>query len=105
MGDMSRYVDRAMDSKFITRKIANETVIVPVTSEAADLDSVYTLNDVASFVWQLLEKRQSANAIAAAVAAEYDVSMEQAALDVDELLTDLESKGLVQSSPRPGSDS
>src|SRR5207302_460476 len=49
MGDMSRYIDRAMNSKFITRKIANETIIVPLTAEVADLDAVYTLNEVGSF--------------------------------------------------------
>ena len=103
MGNMSRYIDRAMDSKFVTRKIANETIIVPMTADAADLESVYTLNEVASFIWQLLDNRQSADAIAAAVAAEYDVSREQAARDIDELLSDLESKGLVHSSAAPGS--
>jgi len=97
MGDMCRYVDRAMHTQFVTRKIANETIIVPITNDIADLDSVYTLNEVASFVWELLETRQSPAAIAAAVAAEYNVSGDQAARDVDELLNELETKGLVRS--------
>jgi methyltransferase-like protein len=87
-----------MDGKVVTRRIANETVIVPMTANVADLDSVYTLNEVGSFIWELLDGRRSAQSIAEMVAAEYDVTLEQAVRDVDELLTALESKGLTGSS-------
>jgi hypothetical protein len=94
MGDMSRYVDRGDDGKsFVTRRIAGETILVPVTGHVAELDSIYTLNEVGSFIWHLIDGRRSARAIAEAVSAEYDVSLEQALLDVDELLTTLEAKG------------
>ena len=99
MADMSRYVDRGMDGKVVTRRIANETVIVPMTANVADLDSVYTLNEVGSFIWERLDGRQTAQAIAEAVAAEFDVALEQAVRDVDELLIALEAKGLAGSSP------
>jgi coenzyme PQQ synthesis protein D (PqqD) len=102
MGDMSRYVDRGTDGKsFVTRRIAGETILVPVTGEVADLDSVYTLNEVGSFVWDLIDGRRSAQAIAEAVSAEYDVDLERAATDVDELLTALEAKGLARRAAEP----
>jgi hypothetical protein len=94
MGDMSRYVDRGDDGKsFVTRRIAGETILVPVTGHVAELDSIYTLNEVGSFIWHLIDGRRSAQAIAEAVSAEYDVTLERALLDVDELLTTLEAKG------------
>jgi hypothetical protein len=102
MGDMSRYVDRAMDGKVVTRRIANETIIVPMRANVADLDSVYTLNEVGSFIWELLDGGRSAQSIAEMVAAEFDVAIEQAVRDVDELLTALEAKGLAGSASRPG---
>lgn len=103
MGDMSRYVDRGADGKsFVTRSIAGETILVPVTGNVADLDSVYTLNEVGSFIWRLIDGRRSAQAIAEAVTDEYDVALEQAALDVDELLTALEAKGLARLSGEQG---
>jgi len=106
MGDMSRYVDRAADgSTFVTRRIAGETIIVPVTGHVADLDFVYTLNEVGSFIWHLIDGRRSAQAIAEAVSAEYDVALEQAAVDVDELLTALEATGLARLSVEQGRDS
>jgi methyltransferase-like protein len=98
MADMSRYVDRGMEGKVVTRRIANETVIVPMTANVADLDSVYTLNEVGSFIWERLDGQQTAQAIAEAVAAEFDVALEQAVRDVDELLIALEAKGLAGSS-------
>jgi hypothetical protein len=99
MGDMSRYVDRGDDGKsFVTRRIAGETILVPVTGHVAELDSIYTLNEVGSFIWHLIDGRRSAQAIAEAVSAEYDVAPERAALDVDELLTVLETKGLARRS-------
>jgi hypothetical protein len=104
MGDMSRYVDRGNDGKVVTRRIANETVIVPMTANVADLDSVYTLNTVGSFIWELLDGQRSAQSIAEMVVAEFDVPIEQAVRDVDELLTALESKGLAGSSMRRGRD-
>jgi hypothetical protein len=100
MGDMSRYVDRGMDGKVVTRRIANETVIVPMTANVADLDSVYTLNEVGSFIWELLDGTRTAQSIAEAVADEFDVALDQAVRDVDELLTALEDKGLSKSTPR-----
>ena len=98
MGDMSRYVDRGMEGKVVTRRIANETVIVPMTANVADLESVYTLNEVGSFIWERLDGQHTAQEIAEMVAAEFDVALEQAVRDVDELLMALEAKGLTGSS-------
>ena len=105
MGDMSRYVDRGDDGKsFVTRRIAGETILVPVTGHVADLDAIYTLNEVGSFIWHLIDGRRSAQAIAEAVNAEFDVMLERAALDVDELLTALEAKGFSRPSLAQGRD-
>lgn len=105
MGDMSRYVDRGSNGKsFVTRRIADETILVPITGTVADLSAVYTLNDVGSFVWHLIDGRRSAQTIADAVSAEYDVTLEQAAQDVDELLTTLEASGLARLLPEPRRD-
>jgi hypothetical protein len=103
MGDMSRYVSRAGEGKsLVTRRIAGETILVPVAGDVADLDAIYTLNEVGSFIWHLIDGRRSAQAIAEAVSAEYDVTLEQAARDVDELLTALEAKGLARPFDAPG---
>jgi hypothetical protein len=103
--DTGRRVQRADDGEsFVTRRIAGETIIVPISGNVGDLESVYTLNDVGSFIWQLIDGDRTAQALAAAVCAEYDVGPEQAARDVAELLDTLESRGLVRPSGGPRRD-
>jgi hypothetical protein len=53
---------------------------------------------VGTFIWDRIDGRHSAQAIAEAVSAEYDVTLDRAARDVAELLRALESKGLVAAS-------
>ena len=84
------------DSGFVTRRIAGETIIVPVSSRVGDLDAIYTLNEVGSRVWTLLEAPQSVQEIAAALCEEYDVPQEQLTRDLVELLDELQANGLVR---------
>lgn len=105
MGDMGRCVKRGEDGEaFVTRRIAGETLIVPVSAKVGDLEAIYTLNEVGSFVWQLIDGQRTAQAIAEAVGAEYEVALDRAARDVDELLGILEAKGLVRPLGEPRRD-
>ena len=80
---------------YVTRRIGDETLIVPVTGRVGDLDAIYTLNEVGSFVWDLIDGTRTATAIVDALVAAYDVSPEAATRDVSELLAVLRAKGLV----------
>lgn len=81
---------------FVTRHIAGETLIVPVTGHVMDLESIYVLNPVGSRIWELLEAPTTADRIAQTVAAEFAVSPERASDDVREFLDELGSRGLIQ---------
>lgn len=83
-------------SDLVTRKVGDEAVIVPIRNRVGDLESVFTLNDVAYSVWTLLDGRRSTDAIAAAVAEEYEVTPEEAAADVEELMQRLLEAQLVE---------
>ena len=101
MVDRHQYVSRGVDGRpVVTRRIADETILVPVTADVADLDAVYTLNDVGSFIWHLIDGERSAHAIAEAVSAEYDVSPEVALRDVTEFLDRLVSRKLARQEAR-----
>ena len=43
------------ERRFVTRQIAGETLIIPIASQVGDLDAIYTLNEVGSRIWALLE--------------------------------------------------
>jgi hypothetical protein len=80
-----------------TRRIAGETLIVPVRGHVGDLDAIYTLNEIGSRIWQLLDESLTAGQIAGRISAEYDVTEAEAEQDVLELLASMEAAGLVRS--------
>jgi len=41
----------------IARQIGDEVILVPIRKESGDLDNIYTLNEVAAFIWNLLDGR------------------------------------------------
>ena len=83
-------------NNFVTRDIAGETIIVPVRSSASDLDSIYTLNELGTKIWKLIDGRTSVSKIIEAVCREYDVATEVAKKDVEEFLHSIEVAGLIR---------
>lgn len=70
----------------VSRRIAGETILVPIKSTAGELDDIFTLNEVASRVWELADGARTINAIAAVIASEYDVAPDTALIDTRELV-------------------
>ena len=79
-----------------TRKIGDETIVVPVRAHAADLESIYTFNEVGGAIWALVDGERTVSDIARELAAEFDVEEETALADVRRLLATLEDEGLVE---------
>src|ERR1700688_3327825 len=80
---------------FVTRQIAGDTLIVPVTGHVMDLESIYVLNPVGSRIWELLRSPTTVDQIAEIVAGEFAVSPQAAADDVVEFLDSLGARGLI----------
>ncbi len=55
----------------------------------SDSGTVTVLNEVGTRVWELIDGARSVGAIAQTIESEYEVSLEQATQDVDELLQQL----------------
>jgi hypothetical protein len=92
-----RIVRRADDGRsFVTRRIAGETLLLPVTGHVANLESIYVMNEVGSRIWDLLQAPVRVDGIAAALAGEFDVSAEQVGDDVAEFLGALGDRGLIE---------
>jgi hypothetical protein len=84
------------DNRSVTRSIAGETIIVPVRSGVSDLNSIYTLNEVGTAIWQLIDGHRTAKQIIEAIIDEYEVPPEQAGRDVFDYLEKLEAEGLIR---------
>ncbi len=86
----------------VTRRIAGETVIVPVRGGVGDLNSIYTLNQPGTLIWELLGSDTPLDAIVGAVCREYDVTEDVAQKDIGEFLESLKSEDLISSRKADG---
>ena len=66
-----------------------------VRGKVGDLASIYSLNDVATTIWQALEEPKSVADLVRTIASEYEVAAQQAEQDVLFFLGEMVSSGLV----------
>jgi hypothetical protein len=66
----------------VTRKTGNEYVLVPVSNNIADMNSVYTLNETGAFIWEHINGKRTVKELINAVTEEYEIDNENAASDV-----------------------
>ena len=81
------------DPAVVSRQIAGETILVPIRHNAADLESIYMLNETAASAWALVDGQRTLGEIRDAIATQYDVSREEAGHDLAELVARLEALG------------
>ena len=84
------------DNDLVTRDISGETIIVPIKNKVGDLDSIYTLNEVGSAIWELIDGKKSVSEIAEAVCNTYEVTPRSAFKDTLEFLNTLKEAGLLR---------
>ena len=72
----------SQSASIVTRKTGNEYVLVPITNNIADMNSVYTLNETAAFIWELIDGKRSVEEIIIKLTNEYDIDKQNAESDV-----------------------
>ncbi|MGE5618857.1 MAG: pyrroloquinoline quinone biosynthesis peptide chaperone PqqD [Sphingomonadaceae bacterium] len=77
-------------SDVVWRKMGEETVLLSAKSE-----NYYSLNEVGTRIWELIDGQATAGEIASRIAEEYDAPAEQVEQDVVALLHELREQGLV----------
>ncbi|TNF28026.1 MAG: PqqD family protein [Bacteroidetes bacterium] len=75
--------------RFAERKVGNETILVPLSGNVADLNEMYTLNEVGSFIWENLDSMDSVEEVVVSVLNEFDVDKHEAEQDVNTFLQEL----------------
>jgi len=66
----------------VPRKTGDEYVLVPVSNNIADMDSVYTLNETGAFIWEKLDGESTLTEIVSCMQTEFDVDAETAKNDL-----------------------
>jgi hypothetical protein len=88
-GASKRY---ARDPDIVCRRVATEIILVPIRSNVREV-GLYTLNEVAAFVWEKLDGNHLVSDLVREVVEEFEVSEETARRDIDVLLAKLEKIG------------
>jgi hypothetical protein len=80
----------------VFRKIAGEFLLVPISRQAADVDSIYTLNEIGGRIWELIDGEKNIGEISDTIVEEFEVSPDVARADVREFLKNLGDIGAVK---------
>ena len=80
----------------VSRVIAGETLIVPISKGVGDLASIYSLNPVASTIWKTLVTPHSQTEIINRITREFEGDPGEIQRDVESFLAEMESAGLVR---------
>ena len=81
------------DPNIVSRKIADEVILVPIRQNVGDLESVFTLNEVGAFIWEQIDGRRQVKEIKEMIVEEFDVGEEEAEKDLIEFIQQLEEIG------------
>jgi Coenzyme PQQ synthesis protein D (PqqD) len=79
----------ARSERMIGRDVGGEFILVPLVGRGADLDSVFNLNGVATFIWQQLDGKNTGRDVVRALVAEFQVDEGQAQEDYLALISQL----------------
>ena len=80
----------------VSRRIADELLLVPISRTAGEVGFIYTMNEVAAFVWENLDGKTSVHEICEMIVKEFEVDIETATNDIIELLGQLRDLGVVK---------
>lgn len=75
-----------------------------IRAGVADLDSIYTLNETASWIWERLDGATNDQALVAAMVEHFEVDPDTAAADLARVLDELCDEGLARRQPAAGAE-
>ncbi|SRR5258708_83196 len=79
----------------VSRVIAGETLIVPVRKGVGDLASIYSLNAVASSIWQTIARPRSKSEIVQIIEQNFEGDRQHVERDVEVFLAEMSAAGLI----------
>jgi hypothetical protein len=82
--------------RVVGRQIADEFLLVPLAGRGADLDSIYNLSRVGTFIWQSLDGKTDGRGIVSSLTERFDVDGERAAADYLEFVATLLTIGAIE---------
>jgi coenzyme PQQ biosynthesis protein PqqD len=82
-------------AQVVSRTIADETILVPISGNLANMERIFTLNEVGASIWRLMDGKRSVQEILRELLQEFDVAEDQLAGDIVEFVEQLKGSDLI----------
>ena len=82
--------------KFISRKIMDENLLIPIGDTAQTFNGMIVLSDVGNFIWNNVERVSSLNELIKLIVDVYEVDSNEASQDAISFLTQLLNAGMLR---------
>jgi methyltransferase-like protein len=86
----------SQSSSIVTRKTGNEYILVPITNNIADMNSVYTLNETGAFIWEHIDGKRNVEEIIKVLTEEYEIDFETAEKDISDFIESMSKYLIIQ---------
>jgi hypothetical protein len=80
---------------FIFRKIVEETILVPVYQDVADMDAIYSLNELGAFIWECLATPVEMSKLEGNILDAFNADPSTVSEDLIHFLDDMEAIGAI----------
>ncbi|MBI4845527.1 MAG: PqqD family protein [Candidatus Omnitrophica bacterium] len=94
MGILNKCYDK--DPQVVFREVAGEMILVPVRNNAADLESIYTFNELGGRIWGLINGKRTLDDIKTILLGEFETQEEELNRDINGFFSEMENLGLVR---------
>ena len=74
----------------VSRTIEDETILMPLYKTSDEINCIYTLNDVAARVWELIDGKKSLTQIKKKLLGEFDATEKGMDKELNKFLEDLQ---------------
>jgi hypothetical protein len=85
----------------VYRVIAGEALLVPVSQKPEELGCIYSLNETAARIWELLDGKKTLKQITDTISLEFDAQEEEIAKDIEEIIGELLAQKVICEHGRP----
>ena len=90
------------DPSMVFRRIADETILVPIRRKVGDVESLYTLNEVGARIWELIDGVRPVEQIRDLIVSEFEVSQGEAERDLLTLFRQFREIGAISEAAADG---
>jgi Coenzyme PQQ synthesis protein D (PqqD) len=82
---------QALKTRFVTREVGNELILVPLSQNVAQMSELFTMNETARFIWGNSAETNSIDDMVSLMTDNFNIDKETAQKDIALFLDKLET--------------